>query len=377
MKKFSFLAFMAFSCMSMYSCKDNDAHTEIFNSRDGQIAITQIGANTGSSSVKNLPATRTTDVDTWESTDKLGITMCYAYPDKHPENKNQNDVYYDQSSSFQPVNACYTFNAYVRDGVKNSATFIPAIINGQNQSIWLPTDTTIVNLFAYYPWRPTGSDPKTQLSSDGKFPISVERQKDDKGNSLLPQIDVLWGSVEKIDKHNSSVEFMMQHVLSQVVFKFEPAMPADTAGLSVEDLQDVDVFLTHQRTNGVFDIYKNYLDYKEGDSKITFYTEPIVDQVTKERKGCEARAIILPFHAERNKVLHEEKPSFDEQTRLDKNVHMGLYLKKYKKTLYALMTDEFKAGYRYTYTVKVTLNKIVVTGTIVEWIDVKGDDINL
>ena len=298
-------------------------------------------------------ATRSTDVDTWDMYDQIGISMCYHCPESHPEAQEHAGIYYDPHDQVTPFNCCY----YTTTAGSSEFTYY-----GPQHRIWFPTDSTTVDFVSYYPY----SDQLTQASH--QYPIDLSQQTT--SGKPLSAYDLMWGSIKGLDKANTAVVIPFYHQLTQVICYIKPI-----GDLTVSELEDATVAISNQKMQAQMDVLTSQLQYGETTGDLQLMTRLIV----VDGDSClEAKAIMLPNHPEQNPVAYT--PTDDLQASLVHNRHILLYLPSMEgRSLSANIKEtEFKPGEKHVFRLEAQVSQLsLLTGEIVEWQTIEHDDVSV
>lgn len=297
--------------------------------------------------------TRSTDVDTWDMYDQIGVSMCYHTPNVHPESGNTLPVYYDATATVQPFNRCY----YTTASGSSEFTYYSA-----QDKIWFPEDTTMVDFVAYYPHTAA-----LEKVSDTKYCYPVNLAGQDSNEEPLSKNDLMWGVTRGLNKMNSIVVIPFRHQLTQLVCYIKPV-----GDLSMEMLKNASVSISHQKGEARMDVLTADIDYMDGDTELGMKTNIAV----VDGDSClVARCIILPNDSEKNPVKYTN--TTDKQESLEKNRHIILsHISSDGKILGAdLKETEFKPGQKHVFRLDAQLSQLIlVRGEIVEWETVEHDE---
>lgn len=291
--------------------------------------------------------TRSTDMDTWDMYDQIGISMCYHTPAAHPESQNASAVYYDPTAQVQPFNRCY----YTTTAGSSEFTY-----NTAQDKIWFPTDTTEVDFVAYYPYR-AGSDQLYALNLNGQAT----------NGEPLCHYDLMWGVTRGLDKSHSMVVIPFRHQLTQVVCYIKPV-----GDLTMSMLRDASVSLSHQKSQATMDVLTSELQYNSGDTELSF----ISGIARVDGDSClVAKAIVLPNDEVQNPATFVE--TSDKQESLDKNRHILLLLPSADGKVLAanLKATTFKPGEKHVFRLEAQMSQLLlISGEIVEWETIEHDE---
>ncbi|MFR9603100.1 MAG: fimbrillin family protein [Rikenellaceae bacterium] len=182
--------------------------------------------------------------------------------------------------------------------------------------IYLPSDGTAVDIFAYYPY----------VESVDLTTYSIKSAE---------QVDLLSASASNITSPNVALEF--NHLLSKVSLTIEAGY-----GVEISDLAGLKVTLSGIGTEATFNLNSDVATTTNSASELTFSTES---------DGTSSSAIVIP------QTLSGATLTFatDDYT--------------YSATL---ATSEFKVGYEYTYTATINNDEVEITSSNISGWD--GDE---
>ena len=253
----------------------------------------------------------------------------------------------DQWTANDAIGIYMTQNGEIAEAAENrkytTTDGTTAFKAAEGQTIYFPADNKPVDFVAYYPY--------TKTLKSGAFALDVSNQTD------LPAIDLMVAEAKSPAEHpynkdNSKVPFSFTHRLA----KLELTIAAGT-GISDDDLDNLKVEITRQRTSGSYDpLYRAFGVDSEPVETITLNTTA---------NGTFAQAILLPTTAAtgNNPIQTGRKLIFTLKTTGD-------------TFTWAVPDDkEFKQGDRNIYKIIINRNDLQVTASIVNWND--NDESNI
>lgn len=288
-----------------------------------------------------LQNTRSTDVDTWDMYDQIGISMCRQYTN------DPSELYSELGSDEVAFNRCY----YTTTSGSSEFTAYNA-----TQKIWFPSDTTVVRFVAYYPYS------EKIDKSDGLYHLRLSNQSE-RGHRLS-DCDILWGAAEKLSKYEPDVNITFEHKLTQVVFYITPK-----GDLTKNDLQGSSLKLTHQRLEADFNIFSSNIKYMEEEGSLELkQSEEKIDG----EYYLAAKAIVLPNDAEQNPVSFIDTD--DKQLSELNNRHLVLSLPIGLRLTANLKDVDFKPGEKHVFYIEATTKGLtILRGEIAPWNTIEHD----
>lgn len=297
--------------------------------------------------------TRSTDNDSWDMYDQIGITMCYHCPEVHRDAQRNDGIFYDAVTGAVPFNCCY-FTA-----TAGSSEFV---YYGPQHRIWFPTDSTMVDFVSYYPY-----NEQLEVGSH-LYPVDLRQQS----TSGLPlsRYDLMWGLAKGLDKGNTMVEIPFHHQLTQVLCYIKPL-----GELPASALLDASVSISHQPQQAQMDVLTSRMQYADSRDDLQLSTSIVMI----DGDSClEARAIILPNDPLQNPVAY--KPSTDRQESLELNRHILLSLPSLDGIVLSanLKDTDFRPGQKHVFRLEAQVSKLnMLSGEIVEWETVEHSDVTI
>ncbi|MDR2816956.1 MAG: fimbrillin family protein [Proteiniphilum sp.] len=301
MKKLGILVNAVLVLLMMMSCNKHDEN-ELPNPNE-RIAV-KFSVNVASnSSTDQLRASNAS----WDAGDAIGIFMV-------------------ENGTTTPVDDAINKKYLTASGDGN---FSP---DGDNNTVYYPTDGSKVDFAAYYPYT-------TFISQEGDISVDVSNQ------STPSDIDLLFAATVisapegyNRDDANSAVELTFNHQLTKLVLAISP--PTADVGLSQSDLQGMTVKLKGINTTASFNLNTGILGTQADPADITLHTV---------EAGVRYDALILP-----GTLIGTETVDFIVGS---KTYH------------WAIPVTAFSVGKSYSYTIQFSANNEVnsFVGTINDW----------
>lgn len=317
---------------ALASCSHDD-QSEVLSEESSKVSLDVVNCLLGR-------VARSTDFDIWDMYDQIGVTMCRQL-------MNPTELYREPGTGEVAFNRCYYTTT------SGSSEFVAY---NASQKIWFPSDTTKVRFVGYYPY---AVDINQQ---DGIYHLDLRGQTD--ADHRLSDYDLLWGEVRDRSKYAFDVNFNFAHQLTQVVFYIEPK-----GDLTIDDLKDAVLVLTHQRLGADFNIYNAQLSNLETDGEMDL--RRTVETVNNA--AClVGKAIILPNDAEQNPVSYFETD--DVQLSEARNRHIVMQLPGRQRLTANLQAVEFKPGEKHVFYIEATsVSLSLIRGEISPWNTVEHD----
>ena len=250
--------------------------------------------------------------------------------DDHWDDKDAIGVYMVNGENNSIVGNVSNYRYTVVTGGQNG-TFIPA---DENNTAYFPEDGTAVDVVAYYPQRNV---------DNGKLSLDLSDQ------SEQPRIDLMSAKAENASKSSPTVNLEFKHRLTKLFFEI----------VGDVNIDDISAAIDNQYTDIQYDILNDKLSIAEGDTK-----KGIVMKNWDQGNGYRfTEAIVLP---------NEEGNAAE-----DRKLTFKLNEKIFNATIGG--DTEFKAGKKYTYTVKFettpsgNLNVSITGVSITNWDNINSE----
>lgn len=245
---------------------------------------------------------------TWDKDDAIGIFML-------------------SGADVEAANKLYTTASESTTGVFAAA---------EGNTIYFPINGTTRDFVAYYPYRDLGEGNTT-------YKVDVSDQ--------IPQKKIDLMGTKKVEgkhKDDPKVEFVFTHKLVKLALTIQ----TDGISLTTDDLKDIKVKLTDQRTQATYDVVKG------GTVTVDMQTDLVPLFLETNSQGTSAEGIVLPCDDTRGMILQ-----FD----LMNGIRFEWAVNK------ADQSKQFKAGSKYVYTITLATTGLEVTSTIEDWTPGNGD----
>ncbi|MFK2114523.1 fimbrillin family protein [Bacteroides fragilis] len=221
---------------------------------------------------------------------------------------------------------------YTTESTGTSGSFSAA----GGQTIYFPVDGSQRDFIAYYPYR-------TQLT-DNLYAVDVSNQ------AVQKDIDLM--GAEKVTgktKNDPAVAFEFQHKLVKLYLTIKP----DDVSLFADDMEGLEIDITNQKTKATYDVVAG--------GPVSVNTEdntPTSVRLLTDADGTSSEGIVLP-----NATTEGMQFVF----RLKNGPAFTWDIRK------AQLSQSFKAGSKYVYTISIGLTGIEVTSSIEDWTPGNGD----
>ena len=225
-----------------------------------------------------------------------------------------------------------TNRKYTTESTGTSGSFNAA----DGQTIYFPVDGSQRDFIAYYPYR-------TELTGN-LYAVDVSNQ------AVQKDIDLM--GAEKVTgktKNDPAVAFEFQHKLVKLYLTIKP----DDVSLFADDMEGLEIDITNQKTKATYDVVA-------GDA-ISVNTEdntPTSVRLLTDADGTSSEGIVLS-----NATTEGMQFVF----RLKNGPVFTWDIRK------AVLSQSFKAGSKYVYTISIGLTGIEVTSSIEDWTPGNGD----
>ena len=204
------------------------------------------------------------------------------------------------------------------------------------QTIYFPVDGSQRDFIAYYPYR-------TELAGN-LYAVDVNNQ------AVQKDIDLMGAKkVTGKTKNDPAVAFEFQHKLVKLYLTIKP----DDVSLFADDMEGLEIDITNQKTKATYDVVAG--------SAVSVDTEdntPATVRLLTDADGTSSEGIVLP-----NATTEGMQFVF----RLKNGPAFTWEIRK------AQLSQSFKAGSKYVYTISIGLTGIEVTSSIEDWTPGNGD----
>lgn len=221
---------------------------------------------------------------------------------------------------------------YTTESTGTSGSFSAA----GGQTIYFPVDGSQRDFIAYYPYR-------TELTGN-LYAVDVNNQ------AVQKDIDLM--GAEKVTgktKNDPAVAFEFQHKLVKLYLTIKP----DDVSLFAEDMEGLEIDLTNQKTKATYDVVAGGAVRVDTDDNT-----PATVRLLTDADGTSSEGIVLPNTTTEDMrfVFHlKSGPVFTWEIRE------------------AELSQLFKAGSKYVYTISIGLTGIEVTSSVKDWTPGNGD----
>lgn len=238
----------------------------------------------------------------WEADDAIGIYML-------------------DGTTTEAANCKYTTTSTDTDGSFTAA---------EGQTIYFPTDGSQRDFTAYYPYR-------TPLTGN-LYAVDVATQAVQKDIDLMGAAKVTGKT-----KNDPKVAFEFQHKLVKLCLTIKP----DGTSLTAEDMKELTVSITKQKTKATYDVLEG------GDVTVDVdNNDPVTVQLLTATDGTSSEGIVLPAATTENMQL---------TFRLKNGPLFKWDINSAEKS------KQFVAGSKYMYTITVGKTGIEVTSSVKDW----------
>lgn len=206
----------------------------------------------------------------------------------------------------------------------------------EGNTIYFPIDGTTRDFVAYYPYRDLGEENTT-------YTVNVSKQDSQQNIDLM-------GAARVTGKHkdNPKVEFVFTHKLVKLAL----AIKTDGMSLTADDMKELTVKLTNQRTQATYDVVAG------GSVSVDTQTAPATLELKTTPDGTSAEGIVLPC---------------DDTQGMNLEFHLQGGETYAWSVENADLSKQFKAGSKYLYTITIGNTGLEVTSAIEDWTPGNGD----
>lgn len=249
-----------------------------------------------------------------------GISMQPRAYDKTWEAGDAIGIYMLNGAGTEAANKLYTTGVESASGIFAAAA---------ENTIYFPIDGTTRDFIAYYPYR----------DMEGKTTYTVDVNK----QSPQQEIDLM-GAEKVTGKHKDDpkVEFIFTHKLVKLALTIKP----DGTSLTADDMKELTVKLTNQRTKATYDVVKG------GSVTVDMQTPPATLVLETKADGTSTEGIVLP---------NDDTQGMELEFHLQSGETYTWAVNEAEKS------KQFKAGSKYVYTIIVGNSGLEVTSTIEDW----------